>query len=85
MATKRKITKTIKRKPRKSRAERKSLDDIHYGSEPDVNYFDDPKNTIGSFFNWYNYMWDRKTTVNAYILMHTLVSRKKLKHIRFYH
>ena len=59
MAT-RKTTKTAKRKPRKTRAERKNLDDIHYGPEPDVNYFDN--HSIHDFFGWYNYMWDAKYT-----------------------
>ena len=60
---KRKTTKTVKRKPRKTRAERKNLDDIHYGPEPDVDYFDN--HSIHDFFNWYNYMWDKKTSMEV--------------------
>jgi len=60
---KRKTTKTVKRKPRKTKAERKSLDDIHYGPEPDVDYFED--HSINDFFNWYNYMWDKKTSMEV--------------------
>ncbi len=54
---KRKITKTKRKPVRKTRAERKSLDEIHYGPEPDVDYFED--HSIHDYFNWYNYMWDK--------------------------
>ena len=64
MAT-RKAKKRVKSKPRKTRAERKSLDDIHYGPEPDVDYFED--HSIHDFFNWYNYMWDKKTSIEVLI------------------
>ena len=48
---KRKITKTVKRKPkRKTKVERKTLDDIHYGPEPAGDYFKD--HSIHDFFNW---------------------------------
>ena len=60
---KRKTTKTVKTKPRKTRAERKSLDDMHYGPEPDADYFDD--HSIHDFFNWYNYMWDRNMSMSV--------------------
>ena len=48
---------------RKTKVERKSLDDIHYGPEPDVDYFED--HSINDFFNWYNYMWDKKTSMEV--------------------
>ncbi len=61
---KRKITKSVKRKPkRKTRVERKSIEDIHYGPEPDVDYFKD--HSITDFLNWYNYMWDKKTSMEV--------------------
>jgi hypothetical protein len=66
MATKRKITKKFKKRtPRKTKAERKSLDDIHYGPEPDVDYFE--TRSIHEFFSWYNYMWDKKTSMEVLI------------------
>jgi len=66
MATKRKITKKFKKRtPRKTKAERKSLDDIHYGPEPDVDYFE--TRSIHDFFGWYNYMWDKKTSMEVLI------------------
>jgi len=61
MATRKKIK--TKSKPRKTRAERKTLDDIHYGPEPDVDYFEN--HSIHDFFNWYNYMWDKKTSMEV--------------------
>ena len=60
---KRKITKTKRKPVRKTRAERKSLDDIHYGPEPDVDYFED--HSIHDYFNWYNYMWDRNKSMSV--------------------
>jgi hypothetical protein len=48
---------------RKNKVERKSLDDIHYGPEPDIDYFED--HSINDFFNWYNYMWDKKTSMEV--------------------
>ena len=60
---KRKITKTKRKPVRKTRAERKSLDDIHYGPEPDVDYFEN--HSMHDFFNWYNYMWDKRTSMEV--------------------
>ena len=52
---KRKVQSTRKvKKVRKTKAQRKSLDEIHYGPEPDVDYFNN--HSIHDFFNWYNYM-----------------------------
>lgn len=65
MTTRRKTVKTVKRKPKKTRTERKTFDDVHYGSEPDVDYFDN--HSIGDFLNWYNYMWDGKYTKTVLI------------------
>ena len=67
---KRKLTTKIKKKPVRSNrltkgAGRKSLDDIHYGPEPARDYFED--HSIYDFFNWYNYMWDRKKSMTALI------------------
>ena len=58
MTARRKTVKTVKQKPKKSRTERKTFDDIHYGPEPDVDYF--VNHSISSFLSWYNYMWDSK-------------------------
>ena len=62
MAT-RKTTKTKRKPVRKTRAERKTLDEIHYGPEPDVDYFED--HSIHEYFNWYNYMWDRNKSMSV--------------------
>ena len=66
---KRKATTKIKKKSRPTTltkgAGRKSLDDIHYGPEPAGDYFED--HSIYDFFNWYNYMWDRKKSMTALI------------------
>ena len=63
--TKRKTAKTVKRKPRKSRTERKTFDDIHYGPEPDVDYFNN--HSINDFLSWYNYMLDNNHTKTVLI------------------
>lgn len=56
-----KKTKPGKRLTKKSRM---TLDDYHYGPEPGVDFFkgDDASLTskMTRYFNWYNYMWDRK-------------------------
>ena len=56
-----------KRKPavRKTKKERLTLDEMHMGPEPGVDYF--KENSLGAFFNWYNYMYDRKQ-VNQVII-----------------
>ncbi len=60
------VKKKTKRKPvRKTKAQRITLDEMHYGLEPDVDHFD--KSGLGDFFNWYNYMYDRKK-VNQVII-----------------
>jgi len=58
MTARRKTVKTVKQKPRKSITERKTFDDIHYGPEPDVDYF--VNHSMSTFLGWYNYMWDSK-------------------------
>ncbi len=60
-----KSTRKVK-KVRKTKAQRKSLDEIHYGPEPDVDYFKD--HSIHDFFNWYNYMWDKKTSMQVLVI-----------------
>ncbi len=65
MTARRKTVKTVKQKPRKSRTERKTFDDIHYGPEPDVDYFDN--HSICDFLSWYNYMWDSNYTKTVLI------------------
>ena len=51
--------KSVKRKPvRKTKSQRLSFDEMHMGPEPSEDYFKD--NNIGAYFNWYNYMYDRK-------------------------
>ena len=58
-----------KRKTKPGRSTKKSrmtLDDYHYGPEPGVDFFEDDNSSLTSkmtrYFNWYNYMWDRKQT-----------------------
>ena len=59
-------TKRAKRKPvRKTKSQRLSFDEMHMGPEPDVDYFKD--NNEGAYYNWYNYMYDRKQ-VNQVII-----------------
>ena len=53
------------KKVKKTKAQRKSLDEMHYGPEPDVNYF--KNNSLIDYFNWYNYMWDKKTSMQVLI------------------
>jgi|TARA_B110000196_G_scaffold107730_1_gene93316 hypothetical protein len=50
-------------KKRKTRVQKKSIEDMHYGPEPDVDYFEN--HSINDFFNWYNYMWDKKTSMEV--------------------
>ena len=57
---KRKTTKAKRKPVRKTRAEVKTIDEMHYGLEPSEDYFED-KNWH-DFFGWYNYMYDRKQT-----------------------
>tara|TARA_Y100000361_G_C11141786_1_gene335554 strand:- start:238 stop:1386 length:1149 start_codon:yes stop_codon:yes gene_type:complete len=58
--------KSVKRKPvRKTKSQRMSFDEMHMGPEPGEDYF--KENNIGAFFNWYNYMYDRKQ-VNQVII-----------------
>jgi len=52
-----------RKKKRKTKAQRKSIDSIHYGPEPDVDYFED--HSINDLFNWYNYMWDKRTSMEV--------------------
>ena len=54
-----------KRKPKKTRTERKNFDNMYYGPEPDVDYFDN--HSISNFLSWYNYMWDSKYTKTVLI------------------
>ena len=62
---KRKTTKAKRKPVRKTRAEVKSIDEMHYGLEPSTDYFEDK--SWHDFFNWYNYMYDRKK-VNQVII-----------------
>ena len=64
MAT-RKVIKKRKPAVRKTKKQRLTLDEMHMGPEPGVDYFE--KNSLGSYFNWYNYMYDRKQ-VNQVII-----------------
>jgi hypothetical protein len=51
----------VKKKQLKTRANRKTIDEMHYGPEPSgVDYFENK--SLNHFFSWYNYMWDRKQT-----------------------
>ena len=67
-------TKRAKRKPvRKTKSQRLSFDEMHMGPEPDVDYFKD--NNEGAYYNWYNYMYDRKQ-INQVIIAYA----KKFKY-----
>ena len=67
-------TKRTKRKPvRKTKSQRLSFDEMHMGPEPDVDYFKD--NNEGAYYNWYNYMYDRKQ-INQVIIAYA----KKFKY-----
>ena len=57
---KRKTTKAKRKPVRKTRAQVKSIDEMHYGLEPSEDYFEEK--TWHDFFGWYNYMYDRKKT-----------------------
>jgi hypothetical protein len=57
MAT-RKTTKAKRKPVRKTRAQVRSIDEMHYGLEPSADYFENK--TWHDFFGWYNYMYDRK-------------------------
>ena len=58
--------KSTKRKPvRKTKAQRLTLDEQMMGVEPTVGFFEE--NSLHDFFNWYNYMYDRKK-VNQVII-----------------
>jgi hypothetical protein len=60
------VKKTTKRKPvRKTKAQKLTFDEHYMGLEPGVDYFEE--NGLGDFFNWYNYMYDRKK-VNQIII-----------------
>ena len=64
---KRKVQSTKKvRKVKKTKAQRKTLDEIHYGPEPDVDYFENK--TLNDYLNWYNYMWDRKQSIQMLVI-----------------
>ena len=49
---KRKVTRTKKKPVRKTRAQMKSLDEMHYGPIPGEDYFED--NNWHDFFKWYS-------------------------------
>ena len=63
MAKRKTIKKFKKRTVRKTKAQRKSLDDMHYGPEPDVDYFEN--HSMHEFLGLYNYMWDKRTSMEA--------------------
>jgi hypothetical protein len=69
----RKTTKARRKPVRKTRAEVKSIDEMHYGLEPSGDYFDNKG--WHEFFGWYNYMYDRKK-VNQVIISYA----KKFKY-----
>ena len=54
------------KKVKKTKAQRKTLDEIHYGPEPDVDYFENK--TLNDYLNWYNYMWDRKQSIQMLVI-----------------
>lgn len=64
---KRKVQTVKKAKPKKrmTRANKLSLEEMHYGPEPEVGYFDD--HNLSAYLNWFNYFYDRKQAVTAYI------------------
>jgi len=53
------VKKTKKKSVRKTRAQVKTLDEQYIGSEPGVDFFEEGGN-LSAYFNWYNYMYDRK-------------------------
>ena len=63
---KRKVQTVKKAKPKKrmTRANKLSLEEMHYGPEPEVGYFDD--HTLSNYLNWFNYMYDRKKYINNF-------------------
>ena len=76
----RKTTKAKKKPVRKTRAQAKSLDEIHYGPMPGEDYFE--KNDWHGFFKWYSYMWDRatvNTTITKYAIKFGFKNAKKFK------
>ena len=64
---KRKVQTVKKAKPKKrmTRANKLSLEELDYGPEPEVGYFDD--HNLSAYLNWFNYFYDRKQAVTAYI------------------
>tara|TARA_R100001443_G_scaffold104196_1_gene112776 strand:+ start:1842 stop:2996 length:1155 start_codon:yes stop_codon:yes gene_type:complete len=60
------VKKTKKKSVRKTRAQVKTLDEQYIGSEPGVDFFEEGGN-LHRYFNWYNYMYDRKK-VNQVII-----------------
>ena len=70
-----------KKKQTQTRAGRKTIDEMHYGPEPSGDdYFNDK--SIGRFFSWYNYMWDRKQTervILQYSLEHGYKNARQFK------
>ena len=50
-----------KKTKRKTKVQRKTLDEHYMGPEPGVDYFETGK-SLHDFFGWYNYMYDRKKT-----------------------
>lgn len=58
-----------------------TIDELHYGPEPGVDYFKDGK-SVNAFYNWYNYMWDRKQSdlvIMQYAKQHGYKNASKLK------
>ena len=55
-----------KKTKRKTKVQRKTLDEHYMGPEPGVDYFENGK-SLHDFFGWYNYMYDRKK-VNQVII-----------------
>jgi len=70
-----------KKKQLKTRANRKTIDEIHYGPEPSGDDYFENK-SLNHFFSWYNYMWDRKTTervILQYSLEHGYKNARQFK------
>ena len=77
---KRKSIKTKRKPVRRTRAEIKSIDEMHYGPMPTADYFE--KHNWHNFFQWYSYMFDRvkiNTVITSYAKKHGYKNSIKFK------
>jgi len=73
------------KKVRSTKKSRITIDELHYGAEPASDFFEGKDiKQMTKYFNWYNYMWDRKTSdrvVMAYAKEHGYKNASKLKKV----